>query len=317
MTDEKNLITIVVPVRNRAGIVTHTLDSIAAQSYRPLRLVVVDNASTDSTLEVIGGWASAHAAPDFDVTVVSEHKSGASAARNRGLKEVATGYVMFFDSDDTMEYDHLERIVEVLKRRPDVDMVHWSIAYRTPDGWTSVKDSSAPDDLLSEHLLHATLSTARYVVRTSLIRSVGGWNEELSTWDDYELGVRLLAATPVVLHLPGSPRVHALQWDESQTGPTFGSRAGAQLKALEAIESEMDSAPRHNLILASRKAVLAAMYCREGHGEMAGRMLGYALEGKNMVARMKLRLIYFVQRMAGRGASSLAAMLFPVPDNAE
>lgn len=51
-TNPEPLITVIVPVRNRAALVTRTLDSIAAQSLRPLRLIIVDNASSDGTTDI-------------------------------------------------------------------------------------------------------------------------------------------------------------------------------------------------------------------------------------------------------------------------
>ena len=58
------LVSIIIPVYNRAGIVGRTLQSVAAQSYRPLELILVDNNSTDNTLEVLNGFKSRHESPD-------------------------------------------------------------------------------------------------------------------------------------------------------------------------------------------------------------------------------------------------------------
>ena len=311
------LITIVVPVHDRADIVTRTLDSIYAQTHRPLSLVIVDNGSAYNSLDVINRWADQYRRPDFSVTVLSEDKPGASAVRNRGLAEVKTEYVMFFDSDDTMEFDHVERVAATLRKRPDLDILHWGVAYRSPDGWTSVKDSSSPADLLTEHLLHGTLTTMRYAVRTSFLRAAGGWNEKLPSWNDYELGTRLLVADPQALHLPGTPRVHALRWDASLTGSDFSSRAKNHTIAFQAIACALGAASPHQLILAARKVIVAALYCREGKPQLANSLISEAMEGKNLKQRMKLRAVYWLQRIAGCGGSFLASILFPpAPANA-
>ena len=70
-------ISIIVPVFNRSTIVTDTLDSIAAQTERPLALIIVDNNSTDDSLAVVTQWAVRHESPDFSVTVLSETTPGA------------------------------------------------------------------------------------------------------------------------------------------------------------------------------------------------------------------------------------------------
>ena len=64
-------ITVVVPVYNREHLVTRALDSIAAQDLRPLSLIVVDNNSTDHSLETVRRWAENHAAdPELDLSLI-------------------------------------------------------------------------------------------------------------------------------------------------------------------------------------------------------------------------------------------------------
>ncbi|MDE5837351.1 MAG: glycosyltransferase family 2 protein, partial [Paramuribaculum sp.] len=132
--NNSELITIVLPVRNRAELLPRTLRSIAAQSLRPLKVIAVDNGSTDSTAEILSKWAQEVAPSGIDVTVLSEEKPGASAARNRGLAEVTTPYVMFFDSDDEMLQGHLERLIVGIKNHPHTELFGWSTLSELPNG---------------------------------------------------------------------------------------------------------------------------------------------------------------------------------------
>lgn len=307
------LLTVVVPVRDRADIVTTTLDSIAAQDLRPLRLIIVDNGSTDRTPEVLARWTDAHRTDDFDITVVNEPVAGAARARNQGLKEVMTDYVLFFDSDDVMEHDHLSRIVSTLDSHPEIDILYWSIAFRDNDGWTTVKEAPPSDtDLLQSQILHSILGTQRYCIRTSTLRAVGAWNETLTTWDDYELGIRLLCAHPAstAACLNGTPRVIVNITPDSLTGPTFSSRADAQAIAIRAIAPLLEHSERHKLLFHAKQAVLAANYLREGSRELSHATLAATLAPYSGSVHRKLKLIFAVQRLAGRGGSSLAAAMF-------
>ena len=63
---------IVIPVYNRAAIVANTLDSIAKQTYRPIHLILVDNNSSDNSLEILNQWKNANETDDFTVTVATE-----------------------------------------------------------------------------------------------------------------------------------------------------------------------------------------------------------------------------------------------------
>lgn len=80
----KSRIDIIVPVYNRAKIVQPTLQAIAAQSFKDYRLVLVDNNSTDDTLQVLEAFKQEHS--DIDVTIVQCATPGAAAARNAGFR---------------------------------------------------------------------------------------------------------------------------------------------------------------------------------------------------------------------------------------
>lgn len=311
--------TIIIPVRNREDSVAASLDSISAQAYRPLNLIIVDNGSTDRTPEIIKHWSEKHINDQFSIRIISEPRKGATSARNAGLKETETDFVMFFDSDDIMEEDHLQRIMSHLHAHPETELLHWSISIRDMDGWTNQKHSIYANDLLAEHILHGTLATARFCVRTETVRNIGGWNESLSTWDDLELGVRLIKAiAPGKIHrLNGSPRVIANISDDSLTGASFSSRAEAQMKALDEINRLISDENRMALILASRRAILAAQYRREGCRSLAKQEFQKATDGRTTSERIKLRLIYAVQRLSGQGGSAVAMQLFrPIEETA-
>ena len=77
-------VTIVIPVYNRAHTIARTLRSIDAQTLRPARVILVDNNSSDSSVDAMRAWADGK---DY-VTLLSQPRPGACAARNRGLDHV-------------------------------------------------------------------------------------------------------------------------------------------------------------------------------------------------------------------------------------
>ncbi len=303
-------ITIIVPVRNRQGIVTRTLDSIAAQSYRPFRLIIVDNDSTDGTMSIVTKWKHAHESESLVIDILSETEHGASAARNRGLDATGSEYVMFFDSDDEMLPHHLQRIAGHLSRFPDTDILYWDIAYIDPDGWMEVKGQS-DSDLLRCHLLHGTLSTQRFIARTSLLRQVGAWDTGLSIWLDLELGTRLLIANPTARKLHGEPSVLIHPTDDSITGTDSSSRADALEQALDKIDSLFDDSHSYYRSLTNaRRAILAAHYRRENNNSRAESLMKKTLAGKRLSERIALTLIYHALRLTGHGGALIASSLF-------
>lgn len=305
------LLSIVVPVKNRQGVLTHTLDSIWNQPVLPQHIIIVDNGSTDSTLDTALKWAREHnhLSDSARISVISESHPGACAARNRGLELVSTDYVMFFDSDDIMEYGHLKHINDYLASHIETELLHWDLTCRDTDGWTSTKRSNADTyhELIREQILHSTLSTPRYCICTAVIKSSGAWNEKLMMWNDYELGIRLLAHNPEIktARLTNPPTVIHSESVDSLTGPTFSSRAQAHMEAFKSIYDTLSPYPDLTKLLAGKAAVIAGCYRREGSKELAKQTIGWAKEILPRDHHRKLRLIYLTQLILGKGATSL------------
>ena len=103
------LVSIIIPVYNRAHIVGPTLDSVVVQTHRPLQLVLVDNLSSDNTLEVLRSFKASHEQADFQIDVVQEPHHTASAARNRGKRRcpLDTDPLHAVDNKPTLSFDLL------------------------------------------------------------------------------------------------------------------------------------------------------------------------------------------------------------------
>ena len=306
------LITIVLPVRNRAQLLPRTLRSIASQTLRPLKVIAVDNGSTDSTAEILGKWAQDVAPAGIEVTIVSEEKPGASAARNRGLAEVTTPYVMFFDSDDEMLPGHTQRLAECIAANPDAEIIGFDIAIRDDDGWTDIK-SVNDSDLLRGHILHGSFSTQRYVAKTDFVRAAGGWDEELPRWNDLELGTRLLASAqnPLIFHGDAGVIVHPSADSISCSG--FAKDAEILGKVLDKMESVLVSSSKEEYLVwtDARSMILAALWRREGDSESARRIETKTLKRRNgWKRRLKLRAIGAMVRLSGKGGCLLAEIFF-------
>lgn len=253
------MISVVIPVRNRANIVGRTLDSIAAQTLAPDEVILVDNGSTDGTVDVLRRYPEA--------IVLEEPRPGAAIARNTGLARVRSSYVLFFDSDDFMPPRHIEEVAAELRAngRPDIGAFNMELVGL--DGSRSPKPFRRGDPMKMQ-IFHSILSTQRCVINTDFIRRVGGWNESLRVWDDLELGVRLLASGADVSHLKISEPIIVYAQANSITGTDFHSKAGQWERALDACAAAVNGT-RYARMIDYRRAILAGHYRREGHPELA------------------------------------------------
>ncbi|MDE6536457.1 MAG: glycosyltransferase family 2 protein [Muribaculaceae bacterium] len=302
-----NPLSIVIPVRNREKLILRALDSVYNQTYRPIRLIVVDNDSTDATVPAVEKWKSAHESEDFSVKIVSETSPGAAAARNRGLLEVDTDYMLFFDSDDVMLPELAITVMEAFEKNKKLDLVYWRTAY------INAKEEVIPKrfaklDLIRRHIYNGVLCTISYAIRTSFIKRIGGWDSSLKAWDDWELGLRILLNEP---YMKGIFRVlvHIYPQTDSITGTDFHSKAGEWEKAIAAMEKdarELTSGSLQRRILSMllyRKINLAALYSQENFSTLGRDLLETSLKSSGLSKWKKrlLRLIYTYTKNGGRG----------------
>lgn len=287
------MISVVIPVRNRAGLVGRTLQSLEAQTLAPDAIYLVDNGSTDGTLDVLRCWAAGRG----NVRVLEEPQPGATYARNAGLACVQTPYVMFFDSDDVMPPRHIEQIMTGLRASNLPKIGVFDMELVRLDGSVSPQPYRRGNPMAMQ-IFHSILSTQRCVVSTDYARSAGGWNTALAVWNDYELGVRLLVPRPTLAYLPLERPVVAYAQAESITGTNFASKAGQWEQALDACRRVLRGTGYERLI-DYRRAILAGMYRREGHAELA----------KGMVTGLRLSFVERYVAAGGRGVAYLAKLL--------
>lgn len=281
------IFTIIIPVFNRAQVVQRTLDTVVAQTHRPLQVVLVDNYSDDNTLEVLEQFKTKHDNPDFQVVVTQEEQRSAGAARNQGFNHAEGEWVMFFDSDDQMEPTLVEEYAKcVEKHQGKLDIVSAKAWLCFPDG-TKREAPFFRRDMLAVQILHSQLATQRYAVRRDFFAETKRWDPELPVWNDWELGIRLLLKKPRLAWLDTKPLIlinHNRA--DSITGTDFQSKAGLWECSLDLAEdairiSNLKKQERYNRLIYYKRLVLAAHYEREG-----------ALKKAYQQARIAYKLLY-------------------------
>jgi glycosyltransferase involved in cell wall biosynthesis len=105
------LISIIIPTHNRAYIIEKCIDSIFYQTYKNFELIIIDDNSSDNTLEVLNNIKD-----DRLKVIKIKNKNGAQAARNEGIKSASSDWICFNDSDDFWEKNKLDIHVECLKK---------------------------------------------------------------------------------------------------------------------------------------------------------------------------------------------------------
>ncbi len=197
-------VSVVIPARNAAGTLRETLASLQDQTRGDWEAVVVDDGSIDET------YAVARAAADEDSRVrpLRIRAGGVSAARNVGLAEARHDLLLFLDADDLVRPTFLALLGRELDRDPRRAGAHCGWARLAPDGtMTGVVEAAETGDLYAEFARECLFPIHACLVRTDVVRAVGGFDPSLVTCEDWDLWLRIarlgrpFGAVPDVLAL--------------------------------------------------------------------------------------------------------------------
>lgn len=107
---EKEMISVIIPTYNRAKTIKRAIDSVLKQTYSNTEIIVIDDCSTDNTLDIIKSYKN-----DKIRYYKLEQNSGACVARNKGIEIALGSYISFLDSDDEYLKEKLEKQMKILK----------------------------------------------------------------------------------------------------------------------------------------------------------------------------------------------------------
>ncbi len=198
------LISVIVPVYNTKDYLVRCVDSICAQTYRNLELLLVDDGSTDGT----GRLCEELAEKDSRIRVFHQENGGSSSARNLGIRNAAGGYLGFVDSDDYIEPDMYEKLLRVMTEQKaqiaQIGRDETDAGGRLlPDVCTPPRTLTAygPQDFLRELLLHkGDCSFCTKLLDRKLLEGESFPPGVLN--EDFYLLVRLLPKTEKIYSLP-------------------------------------------------------------------------------------------------------------------
>lgn len=127
---KKNLVSIIIPCYNNSNYILETLTSVLKQTYAHWECIIVDDGSTDNTIEILDKWCIDNSRFSYLSRPKSKHK-GANACRNIGLKRVKGEFVMFLDADDVLNKACLHNRVNEFKKNNDLDFVIANTSFYT------------------------------------------------------------------------------------------------------------------------------------------------------------------------------------------
>lgn len=193
--DQKGLVSVIIPTYNRRHTLKRCIDSVLNQTYRNFEIIIVDDCSTDDTMEFIEAEYGDIA--DIDIVYVrNDENLGASASRNIGVSYASGEYIAFHDSDDEWYRDKLEKQMDYFTRCDQNVGAVYSLFYTNGAG-SDIYPPEGVDKMYKTGyvfytlLINSLVGMITLVMKKSIFIEIGGFNEQLNSLEDYEMTIRL------------------------------------------------------------------------------------------------------------------------------
>jgi glycosyltransferase involved in cell wall biosynthesis len=184
------LISVIIPVYNGAKTIRETIESVLKQTFTDFELIVINDGSTDATLDIISQFQDAR------IQVYCYPNAGLATSRNRGITQASGKYISFIDADDLWTPDKLELQLQALLDYPEA-----AVAY----SWTDHIDENGQflregchlsfnGNVYKNILLNDFIASgSNILIKHQALTEIGGFDEFLNYVEDWDMWIRLAA----------------------------------------------------------------------------------------------------------------------------
>ena len=201
-------VTVIIPCHNHAGMVGDAIDSVFIQGYSPLKIVVVDDGSTDDPASVVEEKRKQSQVPIYFIQ--NRQAAGPSAARNIAIKTMwdETDLFMMLDADDLYLQDKVSKSVEKYMGSPEyIGIVYTDAIIKNIHTKTKIREFRRPFD--REELEKECIISNTPLISKEALNSAGGYDENMRTCEDWDLWLRI-TETFIAIHIPEALHVYIM-----------------------------------------------------------------------------------------------------------
>lgn len=195
------MFSVIIPLYNKAPYVAKAIESVLGQTYRDFEVIVIDDGSTDQSLEV------AKTFENKSITIVSQSNSGVSTARNNGVKLAKYPYICFLDADDWWHPTFLEEMKRLITDFPDAG-IYGSGYYIVKNGQERIAPIGVPQGFeqgiidyceVYAKTLCMPLTSISVVIPKHIFDEEKGFKSQLKFGEDFDLWIRIALKHKVIL----------------------------------------------------------------------------------------------------------------------
>jgi len=191
-------ISVIIPLYNKQDEIENCLQSICMQSVLPNEVIIINDGSTDKSLERVYSFRNK---TNLNIRIYSHNNKGPAASRNRGIKISRNDLIAFLDADDSWEKYYLETIHRLVNKFPDAGVYATAYKYLLPKGQLIYADLQGipkdHNDVLIDNYYRAALEgdpplwTSAVVVKKKIFYEIGYFHEKDIMGEDLDLWLRI------------------------------------------------------------------------------------------------------------------------------
>jgi glycosyltransferase involved in cell wall biosynthesis len=249
--DQKSLrVSVIVPTFNRRTWIGECLDSILSQTYSNIEIIVVDDCSTDDTVE----WLKGQSKYQGIKLHVQEKNGGASIARNTAIEMAVGDLIVFIDSDDALLPNHVESAVSLFEKNPEMGLFCCDSKMIDAEGniilggktWhEALRDAKGVDVHSGFRSLQDVFRFSNcfpgFTLRREVFEKLGGFDQSIFPADDYDLALRVAGSEYKVYYLH-EPLCLRREHDAQCSG--IQNSVKTQVKLIEALQQAAERNPK-------------------------------------------------------------------------
>lgn len=195
------MFSVIIPLYNKAPYIAKAIESVLGQTYRDFEVIVIDDGSTDQSLEVVKTFENK------SITIISQPNSGVSTARNNGVKLAKHPYICFLDADDWWHPTFLEEMKQLITDFPDAG-IYGSGYYIVKNGKERIAPIGVPQGFergiidyceVYAKTLCMPIWTGAVIVPKNIFDEEGGFKSQLKLGEDFDLWIRIALKHKVIL----------------------------------------------------------------------------------------------------------------------
>lgn len=259
ITDTIIMVSIIIRTYNRKDYLIQALNSVKQQTFRDYEIIVVDDGSTDGTIDLIESIS--------EIKLIKQNRGGYIKALNRGIQEASGEHIAILDDDDLWSNAFLDRCLSVFNEHPDTFVVCCDYRYFYDDNIDKLfmaENKHRTDDVLGSLIRANFIPIDSALIRKKSFEHVGMFDEELTSHDDWDMWLRMAIAGFKFKFIP-EPLVKIRKHGHGMTADKHNMFAGA-LCVLEKYKESMPSQynKKMQLSLDRLSNILAVIIISEG-----------------------------------------------------